>query len=67
MSEKTKKLLMKEAYMGAVALVIFILLFALCSVFPSVKESVIKTLAKDTDLKKVISLLTKLAKEINPF
>ena len=67
MSEKMKKLLMRQAYMGATALVIFIVIFVLCSIFPSVKEGVLQTLTKDTDLKKVASLFGKIAKEIIPF
>lgn len=67
MNEKTKNLLMREAYMGAVALGIFIVVFVLCSVLPGVKEIVQKTLLKNADLKKVVSLCIKIVKEISPF
>lgn len=67
MNEKTKNILMKEFYKGAVALAIFVVVFALCSIFPDIKERVNSILTKDTDLKKVASLFTQIAKEIAPF
>ncbi len=66
MNEKTKKILMRELYKGAVALTIFIVVFALCSIFPNVKEYVKSILTKNTDLKKVASLFMEIAKEIAP-
>ncbi len=67
MNEKMKKILMREAYVGAVALALFIVIFALCTIFPNVKEGVGKALSKNTDLEKVVSLCAKVVKEINPF
>ena len=58
---------MREAYMGVVALAIFIIVFVLCTAFPGVKEGVVKALTKNTDLKKVVSFFGKIAKEIIPF
>ncbi|MBQ3022689.1 MAG: hypothetical protein IJD91_05160 [Clostridia bacterium] len=67
MNEKTKNILMKELYKGAVALAILIVVFALCSIFPDIKTGTKTVLIKDTDLKKVISLFLQIAKEIVPF
>lgn len=64
MNEKMKKFLMRELYMGAVALAMLIIVFVLCTAIPSVKESAVKTLAKDTDLEKVVSLLREIIKEM---
>ena len=64
MNEKIKKLLIRQAYMGAVALVIFIIIFALCSIFPNVKEGIGNVLSGNTDLKKVLSLFKEIVKEI---
>ncbi len=67
MNEKTKKILMRELYKGAVALAIFISVFAICCIFPSIRERVGDILTKDTDLKKVAFLFLQIAKEIAPF
>ena len=67
MNEKTKKILMSNLYKGAVALTIFISVFAICCIFPSIKERVGTILTKDTNLKEVGSLFLRIAKEIAPF
>ncbi len=67
MNEKAKNILMRELYKGAVALAIFVIVFAVCSISPGIKERVTTILTKDTDLKKVASLFTQIAREIAPF
>ena len=64
MNEKVRKILMREAYMGVVALAIFIVVFVLRTALPGVKESIVETLAKDTDLKKLLSLFGQIVKEM---
>ena len=67
MSEKTKKILMKELYKFIIALTVFAVIFAIFNFVPSAREFMMKTLEKDTDLEKVISLLGEIVKEVIPF